>query len=265
MIQVTPAQMAQIAPLYQGQDETMIQSCLQGMMGSAQADRLPQPRAARIDIGDFCFLAGDAQALEARELVLAFPAGFSGEALLMVPPDREWEKLIQECHAGSCQRVTRYAFEQQADFSREKLMAFRDALPKGYRLEQIDGERYGQAIRQKWSADLCSQFESCQDYLQRGLGFCVLYGKELVCGASSYTVYRGGLEIQIDTREDHQRRGLARACAAALILECLKRGIFPSWDAANLPSRALAEQLGYRFRREYPVYAVENPHQPLHS
>lgn len=77
-----------------------------------------------------------------------------------------------------------------------------------------------------------------------------------VSGASSYSVYNGGIEIQIDTRTDYRRQGLAAAAAAGLILECLDRDLYPSWDAANLWSVALAEKLGYQFDHEYDAYHV---------
>ena len=81
---------------------------------------------------------------------------------------------------------------------------------------------------------------------------------EVLAGASSYSSYPGGIEIEIDTRKDQRRQGLARACGARLMLECLERGLFPSWDAANKTSAHLAETLGYRFREEYVVYELEN-------
>ena len=65
-----------------------------------------------------------------------------------------------------------------------------------------------------------------------------------------------GIEIEIDTREDHRRKGLAYACGAKLILECLKRGLYPSWDAQNKWSVALAEKLGYHFDHEYTAYEI---------
>lgn len=52
------------------------------------------------------------------------------------------------------------------------------------------------------------------------------------------------------------RRGLATACAARLLLACLERGLYPSWDAANPASAALAEKLGYRPAGAYVTYAV---------
>ncbi len=50
--------------------------------------------------------------------------------------------------------------------------------------------------------------------------------------------------------------GLAYACGARLILECLARGIYPSWDAHNLESAALAEKLGYHYDRPYTAFLI---------
>lgn len=84
----------------------------------------------------------------------------------------------------------------------------------------------------------------------------ILKDREIVSGASSYSGYRGGIEIETDTKADERRRGLAKACGAQLIWECRRRGLYPSWDAHAKASLALAEQLGYQFNREYPVYEV---------
>ena len=98
------------------------------------------------------------------------------------------------------------------------------------------------------SHDLCSQFADYADYERRGIGVAALYQGTPVAGASSYTVYRGGIEIEIDTRVDFRRQGLATACGARLILNCLERGLYPSWDAHSRASLSLAEKLGYKAR-----------------
>ena len=100
------------------------------------------------------------------------------------------------------------------------------ALPEGYELRLIDQELYDQCRQQEWSRDLVSQFPDYETYQKWGLGTAALHGKHLVCGASSYSRYLEGIEIEIDTREDLSEKGLARACAARLILECLDRGLY---------------------------------------
>ena len=66
------------------------------------------------------------------------------------------------------------------------------------------------------------------------------------------------MEIEVDTKEAHRRKGLALCCCANLILSCLEKGKYPSWDAANLQSVALAEKLGYHFDREYLTLEVQS-------
>ncbi len=102
-----------------------------------------------------------------------------------------------------------------------------------------------------------AQFLGEADFLARGLGVVALRAGEIVAGASSYVVYHGGIEVEIDTRADMRRRGLAAACGARLLLTCFARGLYPSWDAHSPASVALAEKLGYVFDRAYPVYEVD--------
>ena len=64
------------------------------------------------------------------------------------------------------------------------------------------------------------------------------------------------MEIQVDTRKDFRRQGLALACSSAFVLECLEKKLIPNWDAANQQSVELAEKLGYMFEREYQVYQL---------
>lgn len=78
----------------------------------------------------------------------------------------------------------------------------------------------------------------------------------LVAGAASYSRYRGGIEVEVDTHPACRGQGLATAASAALLLACLDRGLYPSWDAHTRQSLALAEKLGYRYSHAYPAYEV---------
>ena len=242
-----------IAPFYEGAKDTLILSCLQGMMGEAAADDADSPRCARILLGDFCYPAGDAHAPGAAELVARLPA----HTMFLIPPDENWAGLIERVWGGKSRRFERYAIQKEPDvFDPVRLQRLADALPAGYRLRSIDETLYGRIMAEEWSRDFCANFQSCDDFCKRGLGFVALHGSELAGGASSYSVYRGGLEVEVVTKEGHRRRGVAAACAARLILECLRRGWYASWDAANMASVHLAEKLGYHFDAPYPAYEV---------
>lgn len=69
--------MEKAAPLFAGWQETMIWSCLQGVMGKIFVTSQEDPVSAMAVLGDFCFLAGKPD----REFLLA------GEVIKSAGPD----------------------------------------------------------------------------------------------------------------------------------------------------------------------------------
>lgn len=250
---LTYEDMYRITPIFDGWSETPIWSCLQGYMGNAWVDDIQNPKSAQVITGDFCFFAG----VPNIELVQNVPEYFPSQCILMIPQNDEWGNLIEQVYKYKCHKFMRYAIKKEPDtFDIEKLHAYINWLPSEYSIRKIDERIYNQVKTDEWSKDLCSQFSTYNDYEIYGIGFVVLHNDKVVCGASSYTVYNKGIEIEIDTEEEYRRKGLALACGSKLILECLDRGLYPSWDAANRESVALAEKLGYHFEKEYVTYSV---------
>lgn len=62
MHKLTKEELPAIAPLFEGVQETMVWSCLQGLMGEAYAEEETPPACAQLLLGDFCFFGGDARA-----------------------------------------------------------------------------------------------------------------------------------------------------------------------------------------------------------
>ena len=253
MYQLSKYEMDKVAPLFKDWEETLIWSCLQGYMGKAWANEKHQPVSTQLIVGDFCFFAGAPDA----ELVKNIPESFMSDFILMVPRNEAWEALIEEEYRNKFNKFMRYAIKKEPEvFDREELKQNILKLSHEYKLKQIDEELYIKCRSEDWSKDLCSQFPTFKDYKKLGLGYVILHEDKPVAGASSYTVYEEGIEIEIDTKEDYRRRGLALVCASKLILECLERNLYPSWDAANIASVALAEKLGYHLEKEYVTYSI---------
>lgn len=241
------------AELFAGWKETPIWSCLQGVMGNVYGDHPEHPASAAAILGDFCFFAGE----PSKALVTYKPKESGQNFIIMVPQNERWGQMIQECWEEKAKRVTRYAVKKEKNnFNKEKLEKMAANLPAGYEIRPITQELYEQCRKMEWSQDLVGQYKSFAEYERLGLGFAAVKDGELAAGASSYSSYREGIEIQIDTKMEHRRKGLARVCGATLILECLKRGLYPSWDAQNPESIALAEQLGYHLDHPYTAYEI---------
>lgn len=257
IVKIDKENRTRIAPLFEGWEESLIWSCLQGCMGEAWADKEEQPESARIILADFCYFAGKVNGELVREEV----KNQSREFVIMVPPLNEtgegWAREIEQAYGERCRKVERYAIKKEPEiFDREYLQKIVKGLPEKYEVRLMDEDIFLQTREHSWSLDFTSQFADYEDYHSRGLGAAVLCQGELVSGASSYTVYREGIEIEIGTREDHRKKGLASVCGARLILECMDRGLYPSWDAQNWWSVKLAEKLGYHYDQTYPAYEV---------
>lgn len=237
--------------IFDGWKETMIWSCLQGVMGEIYTNNFEHPESAMAVLGDFIFFAGKPE----KALVLYKPEKSARDFKIMVPSNDQWGSLIEACYQERAKKATRYATKKAPlAFDKEMLKNVVSALPDEYEIKMIDEELYHMCKASLWSEDLVSQFNGYDMYQKLGLGVVIVKEGQIVSGASSYTRYAGGIEIEIDTEKEYRRRGLACICGAKLILECLDRKLYPSWDAQNLWSVALAEKLGYRLDFAYNVY-----------
>ena len=234
-------------------EETMIWSCLQNVMGHIYGNDKNNPVSVMAILGDFCFFAGDAD----MELTAFKPDWCSQDFIIAIPQNERWAKAIEEHYKDRAKKVVRYATKKEKDiFDRRNLEKIVKALSQEYTIEAIDKSIFNDCKKEEWSKDLVSQFQTFEDYEKLGMGFAIMRDGEIVSGVSSYSSYNGGIEIEIDTKKEYRRRGLALVCGAKIILECLYRGIYPSWDAQNLGSLSLAKKLGYHFSHEYDAYEI---------
>lgn len=236
-----------VEQIFSDWEETLIWSCLQKVMGKIFVTDLDYPKSACAYVGCFMFLAGAPE----KELVMSKGTGYT----IMVPQNEAWSKLIEECYPDS-KRFIRYAIKKNTKFDIAKLKENLSLLSAGYELKKIDADLYDKCFEKPETVDFVSTFGSKEKYLELGRGVAVVKDGKIVAGASSYTRYKNGIEIEVDTLESERRNHLATVCCSALILNCLNEGLYPSWDAHNMNSVHLAQKLGYEFSHEYVAYEV---------
>jgi len=242
-----------VEKLFGNWEETLIWSCLQKIMGDMYADDLEEPQSAMAILGDFCFFAG----LPNEELVLYKSEGCMQNFMIMIPQNTQWAELIKYNYGDKAKKVTRYSIKKEKGiFDKHKLQSIVGSLSPQYSIKMIDKDIFDLCKENDWSKDLVSQYVDFEMYKNLGIGVAILNKGTLVSGASSYSRYQEGIEIEIDTKEEFRRQGLACVCGAKLILECLELDLYPSWDAQNKWSVALAEKLGYHYDHEYFAYEI---------
>lgn len=243
----------EIKRLFGDWQETMVWSCLQGVMGHLYTDDLAAPESVMAILGDFCFFAGKPD----EEITAYKPDWCKQDFIIMTAREEEWLSLIEKTYGANAKRVSRYAIRKEPDvFDKDKLQGIVESLDQKYTIRKIDEPLYYACKNERWSKDLVSVYDGYEEYRELGMGYVILEGTTVISGASSYSSYRNGIEIEVDTRAEYRRKGLASVCSARLILECLDRGLYPSWDAQNLWSVALSEKLGYHFDHAYTAYEI---------
>lgn len=237
-----------VQKLFDGWEETLIYSCMEQVMGKIYVTDMEMPRSAYAYVGCFAFYAGEPD----EELMRSKPSGFT----IMVPQNEGWAWLIEKCFPEA-KRITRYAIKKGTEFDLQKLQKFAKQLPPEYELKNIDSDIYEQCLKSHQMADFVAAFGDREKYLTYGRGMVILKKGRIVSGASSYTRYKNGIEIEVDAIEEERRKHLATVACAALILRCLEENLYPSWDAQNMNSVHLAEKLGYEYSHEYLAYEVK--------
>lgn len=216
--------------------------------GRLLVDNPLHPRCAVMTVGDFLVCGGE-PGLSARHLLRV---AMSSEKREWVACGSEaWLELVADF--GPVCRHLRWAFapEQPKDEHLRSLMA-----SSALTFAPLAGTWPTWCRKREWARDFVSCYADDADYARHGLGVLALLQGEPVAGASAYVPYPGGLEVQVQTREDCQGRGYATETAATMIQLAHQAGLAVTWDAANEASARVAEKLGYRSLGAYPAALV---------
>ena len=224
------------------------------VISRALADNKVDPQVAVLELSKIKLYntGGDANHPAAR----SFLKGLRGFAAL-VPSSDGWATLIQDEFSGKIVSLPRYAFTSER-LDTAHLLELSAKMPEGCRMVPLDLHlsRCLAGERSEFASDHLLNYESPEDFVARGFGFCILDGEEIISVATTFVTCKAGIEIQINTREVHKRAGLATAVAARIMLHSLEWGLDPNWDAANQNSVGLATKLGYTPQGTYTMYVI---------
>lgn len=226
----------------------MAKTALQGYMGEVYVDNLDNPTFAFAMFGKFLYVDGNPYS-EFAEIALKKINDFR-----IIIANENWFELIENVFQNNIEIGTRYSIKKDTKFDKEKLNYYIDKLDKKYIIKQIDKVLYEKI---QSTDSFVTNLKMSENYEKYGIGFCALNEKDEIVGiVTSNAVYDNSVEINIKVAEKERRKGIATAISSKMILECLEKNIYPSWDAANMNSVSLSQKLGYEFDSEYRIYKV---------
>jgi len=231
-------------------DRVIIDSVLEGNFGSAYADSASHPTVGRLDSGEFTMLGGNPVAAGAKVLLRHAPIYY------VTPQDNEWRRLLQLEFGARISALPFTNFSSKS-LSTAHLAKLTWAVPSTFELKRIDkplAERLPSDVGNEYFFET---FHSIDDFLGRGIGFCILYQEKIVSSATSMARSNKAIDIEIETVPDFRKQGLGTAVGAKLVSYCLENRIEPRWLAANAVSEKLALKLGYIRQETYETYEIQ--------
>lgn len=248
MIKLNNSQIDKIKYLFSDIKFYMGKSVLDGLMGEAYVDNIEDPEIAYLLVRQYCFINGNSESKLAKQVLNTLP-----ETCKVIIANDDWKNVIESTYK-IFEKSKRYSLKKEKDiFNKQKLKQFSENLNDEYEVKTIDEKIYKLI---KADDDDPKFMKITDDYMNKGIGVCCFKNDEIIGICSSNIIYKDGIEINIRVKEEYRNKGIGTAMASKLILMCLEKNIYPSWDAANLNSLGLAKKLGYNYDSEYNIYKI---------
>jgi GNAT superfamily N-acetyltransferase len=174
---------------------------------------------------------------------------------LFMPSSTGWIKAAKGMYGERLVGFSRYSFSSEHISAEHldhlsRISAFKDEVTR------MDQEFATKLWGQDHFVNL-SDFDSPEDFVQRGIEFYLQKNSTVVGAVCSSLVCSKGIEVSLFVLEDYRRQGIATILASHLLEWCIANNVDTNWDAANPESCKLAEKLGYIQRGEYQAHYLE--------
>jgi len=218
--------------------------------GDIFTDCVEQPTFAVFwHVSGFAYLTGrpDEEYLDDIYRLMKNEDGTNPRRFVLELKDEEVAAYFQK--KENVEEHPRYRFRLQEKENLEEV------LPDGYVLKEVDAE-----LLSKISGNIvpASFWRSDADFLEKGKGYCVMYGDEVASVAFSAAISSEQVDIGIETSEAHRRKGLAVIAAKKMVAYVKSIHKEPVWDCnvANEGSRRTAENVGFEIMAEHAFYKM---------
>lgn len=225
-----------------------IDCAVEDQMGQAFVDYTDNPQRFMIEQDRFfCYFAGEWTSAAGRDFLAQTPR----DRFLMAGTEG-WAEAAQQVFGENAIPLSRTSYGADT-LSPDRLSRLAAINPHTPNVRRVDAALA--SIETPYLS--IGAFDSPEDFVTRGIGYCLLQGSTMIGCAYSSLVCSHAIEVSIVVDPEHQRRGIATALACQLLKWCLDHHLDPHWDAANEESCRLAEKLGYRRKDTYLAYYLK--------
>ena len=147
-------------------------------------------------------------------------------------------------------RVEQYRFVFKHDKYDERSLL---SLQNGFEIRELDKD-----ILSKLEGRIIPAYSwnSSEDFLEKGKGYCILHGNEIVTVAFTAAISDTEVDIGIETNIKYRKQGFGKCVASRMVKDILKMNKTPIWECNtnNLGSKAIAESVGFEVLETHPLF-----------
>lgn len=131
-----------------------------------------------------------------------------------------------------------------------------------YMIAKIDAKFIAQLEQGKYEnrkfleERLLESWGSYHDFLNKSVAFVALYQKRIVAVIVGTARFHKIIPIDIETEEQHRKKGLASALTKCFVNECVDNQLVAQWDCvdSNVASKKTVQKAGFLFMKKKPYY-----------
>lgn len=138
-------------------------------------------------------------------------------------------------------------------------------IPSEYTIKKVNTEfvnqiEKGEYINKEFLATrILESWESYYNFLNKSVAFVALYQMKIVAVIVGTARFHNIIPIDIETEEEHRKKGLAFALTRFFVNECVDNQLVAQWDCvdSNIASKRTAQKAGFLFMKKKPYFWFE--------
>lgn len=131
-----------------------------------------------------------------------------------------------------------------------------------YNIIPVDQEFIRQLLAGKFdnteflSERLLESWGTYEQFFAKSIAYVATFNKSIVAVIVGTARYQNVISIDIETIEEHRKKGLAFTLTQYFVNDCVDRGLIAQWDCveSNIVSRKTVEKAGFKFMKKKPYY-----------
>jgi hypothetical protein len=135
-------------------------------------------------------------------------------------------------------------------------------IPDEYLIVKVDAEfvkciEQGEYINEKFVENrILESWGSYHNFLSKSVAFVVLHQKRIVAVIVGTARFHNIIPIDIETEEEHRRKGLASLMTQCFVNECVDNQLIAQWDCvdSNVASKKAAQKAGFVLMKKKPYF-----------